>query len=129
MKAVMVAEYEENKRKKAKTAAPPVLPEEEHEALTRIFQQLDTNQTGMVSFRALEDIRDELHRPLVDSDVVKSYSAIWDPEGSGYFGLETFQQMMCPAGFRSSAQSNVAMSPDGDRISRSLSGAWYFERN
>jgi len=125
MKALMAAEHEENKRKKAKTATPPVLPEEEHEALTRVFKQLDTNQTGRVSFQALEDLRDELHRPLVDSDVVRDYTAIWDPEGNGYFGLETFLQMMCPAGFRCSAQSNVVVSPNGDRICRSLSGAWY----
>eukprot|EP00746_Dinoflagellata_sp_MGD_P167774 gnl/MRDRNA2_/MRDRNA2_98674_c0_seq1.p1 gnl/MRDRNA2_/MRDRNA2_98674_c0~~gnl/MRDRNA2_/MRDRNA2_98674_c0_seq1.p1 ORF type:complete len:614 (+),score=118.45 gnl/MRDRNA2_/MRDRNA2_98674_c0_seq1:88-1929(+) len=125
MKALMAAEHEENKRKKAKTVAPPMLPEEEHEALTRIFKQLDTHETGRVSFQALEDMRDELHRPLVDSELVRSYAAIWDPEGTGFFGLETFLQMMCPAGFRVSAQSNVAVRSDGDRVCRSLSGAWY----
>jgi hypothetical protein len=125
MKALMAAEHQDNKRKKAKTSAPPTLPEEEHEALTRVFKQLDTTQTGEVSFQALEDMRDELDRPLVDSDVVRSYNSTWDPEGSGHFGLETFLQMMCPAGFRVSAQSNVAVRSDGDRICRSPSGAWY----
>lgn len=129
MKALMAGEDEENRRKKAKTAPPPMLPEDDHEALTRIFKQLDTNQTGMVSFQALEDARDELDLPLVDSDTVRRYTAIWDPEGSGYFGLETFLQMMCPAGFQAFAQSKVAVSPDGDRICRSLSGAWYISES
>jgi len=125
MKALMAEENEAIKRKKSKKASPPILPDDEREALTRIFEQLDSNQEGRVSFQALEDTRDELHLPLVDSDVVRTYAAIWDSEGSGYFGLETFLQMMCPAGFRACAESNFAMNSDGDRICRSVSGAWY----
>merc|ERR1712159_303781 len=99
---------EENERaKRVSIASPQVLPDEDREALTRIFDQLDSKREGRVSFQALEDIRDELDLPLVDRSAVKSYAATWDPEGSGYFGLQDFLQMMCPAGFCTSAESKL----------------------
>lgn len=123
MKASLLEEYE--KASRVCIVRPQLLPEEDREALTRIFKQLDSNREGMVSFQSLEDARDELDLPLVDCNAVRSYAATWDPEGSGYFGLEAFLQMMCPAGFYASAESKVAVSPDGDRICRSSSDAWY----
>jgi len=120
---------EEDKRLKRvlqdKRPSPQVLPDEDCEALSRIFDQLDSNHEGRVSFQALESACDELDRPLVDRDIVLRYASIFDPEGSGYFGLQEFLQMLSPDGFCASTESNMAVSVDGDRISRSSSGAWY----
>lgn len=123
MKAIMAEEDE--KAKRIPIAKPQVLPEEDREALTRIFEQLDSKHEGQVSFQALEDARDELDLPLVDGSAVHRYALTWDPQGSGYFGLQEFLEMMCPAGFCASAESNVAVGLDGERICRSLSDVWH----
>lgn len=122
MKALLAEEDEKIRR--VPIPKPQILPEEDCEALTRIFEELDTKHEGQVSFQALEDARDELDRPLVDHNLVLNYASTWDPEENGYFALQAFLEMMCPAGCCVSAESNTAVGLDGNRICRSSSGVW-----
>lgn len=71
-------EKEQEKRRRVPVDEPALLPQEDREALERVFTELDVEKTGYVSFEILAAARDECHLPLIDPDRLKHYTAEWD---------------------------------------------------
>lgn len=71
-------EVEQQKRRRVAVDEPPLLPAEDRVALERIFLDLDTLQTGYVSFEALAAARDDCGLPILDASRLRHYAAEWN---------------------------------------------------
>jgi Ca2+-binding EF-hand superfamily protein len=71
-------EEELEKRRRVAVDEPPVLPHEDREALERVFNELDVEKTGYLSFEMLAAARDDCELPIMDPDRLNHYAAEWD---------------------------------------------------
>lgn len=69
---------EHEKRRRVSVGEPPLLPQEDREALERVFTELDVEKAGYVSFEMLAAARDECDLPIMDPDRLNHYAAEWD---------------------------------------------------
>lgn len=121
--------HEHQLRQNPPIPEPPLLPEQDSEALARIFAELDKPGTGRVSWKVLAETMDDCERPLVDPDIVQGYAEAWDKDGMGSFTLQDFLMMMCPAGFRAFGDAQSAMDESGVELLKSPSGNWRYRSN
>jgi Ca2+-binding EF-hand superfamily protein len=101
---------------------PPVLDDVEHEALCAVFAYFDDERQGQILFDTL------VTKGLIYTEQVDEYRMLWDSDGNGNLSLEEFCDMMCPVGFRATAQSEVGSQADGKRViyDNSIS-SWKFD--
>lgn len=113
------------KAQRAEVPAPEVLPEEEREALNRIFSLIDKKKEEKVSFNALSSMKDDSGFPLVEMEQLQGHIVKWGSESHSHLQRQEFLEMMCPAGFRTSEDAWIGTDVEGNVVVRSASGVWH----
>lgn len=101
-------------RNRVKT--PPLLDPAELDGLKSVFRHFDDDNSGEVSMEEL------VEKGLIYEDQAEAYFEEWDQNGDGCLNLEEFCEMMCPAGFRATANSKIALQADGAKLIRAPQG-------
>lgn len=90
--------------------APPVLPQEELNALIENFQYLDRDGSGNVTIMEL------VESGMVDADTATKNMELFDMDGSGELSVWEFCEMFCRPGFRAYPEARTAMDDEGNRL-------------
>lgn len=89
---------------------PPVIDPDEYDDLCRVFESIDYDDVGKVSFEVMME-----HGFVHPSDMIRTCQ-LWDMNVDGLIDKLEFCQMMCKSGFRATQDSTVATLYDGTRI-------------
>mmetsp|Transcript_22102 Transcript_22102/g.39657 ORF Transcript_22102/g.39657 Transcript_22102/m.39657 type:complete len:635 (-) Transcript_22102:83-1987(-) len=97
-------------RDKYRCSPPPVLPQEEKNALQAVFQSFDSDGGGTVTASEL------ISSGLMDIDSARKFISEVDQDGSGEIDMDEFCELMCPHGFRAHESSEVGSTPLGKGV-------------
>lgn len=100
---------------------PPLLPQEELEALVENFKFFDSDQSGMVSFTELID------SGLLDKETADRYLADYDEDGSGELDKDEFCEVFCLNGYRAYEGAMRATDSEGNHILYDETLGWHIK--
>jgi len=94
----------------ARVQTPPVLQQGELDGLKSVFKHYDAEGNGELSFEQLVTLG------LIFEDQIDKCREEWDSDHNGVLDMQEFCQMMCPAGYRATRDSQIGTLKDGTRV-------------
>lgn len=108
-------------RRRAMT--PPVLDPIDYQGLCSVFKHFAGPDTSEIPFDELVDLG------LICEDGIDDAREHYDSDGNGMLDMYEFCEMMCPLGYRASAESQIGTLEDGTRITvNPKNGKWHLEK-
>eukprot|EP00933_Yihiella_yeosuensis_P063405 TRINITY_DN66540_c0_g1_i1.p1 TRINITY_DN66540_c0_g1~~TRINITY_DN66540_c0_g1_i1.p1 ORF type:complete len:638 (-),score=111.18 TRINITY_DN66540_c0_g1_i1:261-2174(-) len=95
---------------RSKIKPPPILDQEAFAGLCSIFNLVDEDRSGMVTFEEL------IRFGVIEEYQRERYKREWDSDGNGEFDKIEFCEMMCPAGYRACKASKIGTASNGARV-------------
>lgn len=101
---------EEYDRSIKRVKTPPLLPQEEYEALLENFKWFDRDRSGAVCYSEL------VESGLLDKETAERYMEEWDRDGTGTLSKSEFCDMLCLAGYRAYPTARISTDLDGNQL-------------
>jgi len=102
---------------------PPILPNEEMEALRENFKFFDKDRSGSVSYGELS--AKLIDCGLFDKETAQRYMDEWDLDGDGVLSEREFCEMLCHAGYRAHEDSRTCTDSEGYRLIWESGVGWH----